>query len=160
MKFIPLTQGRMAIVDDKDYEWLNQWKWYVYKKRHTYYAVRMTGFRPQKQIFMHRLILNPPDGFESDHINHNGLDNRRANLRACTRSQNQQNKKAKLGVTSQYKGVHYRLGKLKKHWIAQIQINKKSIYLGYFKNEIAAAKAYDSKAVELFGDFAYLNFRI
>ncbi len=159
MKLIPLTQGKYAIVDDSDYEWLSHWKWHTFKGHKTHYAVRQTGLRPQKSILMHRLISNPPNGLEPDHINHNGLDNRRANLRLCTRTQNLQNARARQGGTSRYKGVSWdKWGKLKKQWRADIQINKKRIHLGYFENEIEAAQKYDQKAKELFGEFAYTNF--
>ena len=87
-KEIPLTQGKVAIVDDTDFDWLNQWKWYVLNKRPRYYAARSVGPRgKQTRIYMHRFILDPVSGMEPDHINGNGLDNRRANIVACTRSE-------------------------------------------------------------------------
>jgi hypothetical protein len=159
MKRIPLTQGKYAIVDDGDYKWLSQWKWYAVKSYNTYYAVRAYSRSCRKPIYMHKLILNPPDGFKSDHRNNNGLDNRRQNLRICTNSQNSQNKRAGQSGTSQYKGVYWhKQGKRKKRWVASIMTNYKPIHLGYFQNEIEAARAYDKEAKELFGEFAYTNF--
>jgi hypothetical protein len=107
-------------------------------------------------LSMHRMVVNAPKGLFVDHINHNGLDNRKANLRICTNLQNLRNKRPKTGCTSEYKGVHWCKGRNK--FRANIYLNKKAIHLGYFHDEIAAAKAYDEKARELFGEFAYLNF--
>jgi hypothetical protein len=107
---------------------------------------------------MHRIILNAPPHLVVDHINHNGLDNRKANLRLCTVAQNNQNTRphANPNKLSKYKGVS--LDKNRNLYIALIHRNKKNYYLGRFKNETDAAKAYDKKAAELFGEFAYLNF--
>lgn len=168
MKKIPLTRGKYALVDDADFEWLNQWKWCAQKSRHTYYAVRVKskGLK-QIQIFMHKLILNPPDGLKTDHINHSGLDNRRQNLRVCTLAENQWNQRLRKEMgeyKSEYKGVSwnkgqkYKGGRYKGGWRARIGIDKKQMYLGYFQSEIDAAKAYDKKAKELFGEFAETNF--
>lgn len=159
MKQIPLTQGKFAIVDDEYYEYLMQWKWYARKDENTYYAVRWI-MQNGKGIIqrMHRLILGlkKGDGKYTDHQNHNGLDNRLRNIRACTCSQNQQNRLPLKNISSRYKGVHLykRTGK----WKARIRLGKQSIHLGCFDKEIEAALAYDMKAKELFGEFAYLNF--
>lgn len=156
-KEISLTQGKVALVDLEDYEWLNQFKWRTKKDVHTFYAVRQEGAYPQKFFYMHREILNPPDGYSSDHINGNGLDNRRRNLRICTASQNQHNQKInEQRGSSKYKGVCWH--KAVEKFAAYIKANKKLIHLGYFQSEIEAAKAYDAKATELFGEFAKLNF--
>jgi len=161
MKQIPLTQGKFAIVDDKDYDWLNQWKWHAAKHPPGgyYYARRQTSRKNKKRwlISMHRQIMNVLSGMQIDHINHNSLDNRRCNLRICNQSQNNQNRsKAKNEKSSQYKGVSQRSGK--KKWRAHIQLNKEPLGIGSFDNEIEAARAYDNKAKELFGEFALLNF--
>ena len=159
MKRIKLTQGKFALVDDCDFKWLNQWRWYAQKGRNTYYAARSTRnhtTKKQQVICMHRLILNTPTGMESDHRDGNGLKNTRSNLRICTTSQNQHNQLPQKNTGSKYKGV-WRYKKDNK-WGSQIQINGKSINLGSFINEIDAALAYDAKARELFGEFAYLNF--
>jgi len=155
-KRIPLTQGKFAIVDDEDYERLSRFKWYTGKSRNTFYAVRsvkiMGKWITRK---MDRDILNVPIGFQVDHINRNGLDNRKVNLRTCTLAQNVRNRKTPKH-SSKYKGVSW--FKITKKWRAYIYPNNKFISLGYFMNEIDAAKAYDNKAKELFGEFACLNF--
>ena len=99
MKHIPLTQGKVAIVDDKDYEYLNQWKWYAHKKGNTYYARRsinykLNGKKKTRTIQMHNIVLSKTDvSKEIDHKNHNGLDNRLSNLRICTHAQNLANQR-------------------------------------------------------------------
>lgn len=94
MKLIPLTQGQFAVVDDSDYEWLNQWKWYANRNRYTYYAVRSDHTNGIiKQILMHREIMNTPNGMVVHHIDHNGLNNQRCNLKNCTESENQKNQR-------------------------------------------------------------------
>ena len=153
MKRIPLTQGKFALVDDKDYDYLMQWKWCVTKGGgtfRTYYACRTESSR---KISMHRQLLATPKGLQSDHINHNGLDNRRVNLRTCTVSANQQNQLPRLHGTSQHKGVSLH----RKSWVARIACYGKHGYLGAFRTEIEAAKAYNNAAKVLFGKFAYLN---
>ncbi len=148
MKKIPLTQGQFALVDDADYEWLNQWRWYCDNKG---YAVRHVG---KKAILMHRQIMNVLSKLEIDHKNRNRLDCQRNNLRICTRDDNRLNQ-TKRG-NQKYKGVR-KVSKSKKYE-ARIQFNGKRISLGLFNNESEAAKAYDSKALELHGQFACINF--
>ena len=106
---------------------------------------------------VHRKILGlfPNDGLEVDHINHNGLDNRRCNLRVCTRQQNQMNKRAMKG-SSKFKGVFWHSHA--KKWGACITLQGRNKYIGVFISEIDAARAYDRYAAEHFGEFAYLNF--
>jgi hypothetical protein len=161
-KLMPLTQDKYAIVDAEDYDQLGQYKWYAKKGGNTYYAAR--GVRVYKdgkyvgvkQILMHRVITNAPAGMMVDHRDHNGLNNRRSNLRLCTREQNAQNSRPRRGTSSRYKGVSRE--KARNSYIVHIRHNGKRISIGRFKSEIAAAKAYDKKARELFGRFAYLNF--
>ena len=105
---------------------------------------------------MHRLILKAEKGQVCDHINHNGLDNRRKNLRLCTNSQNFGNQRKRPNKSSIYKGVCFY--KRDSKWQVGIECNYKKYYLGRFDNEIEAAKVYDKKAAELFGEFAYTNF--
>jgi hypothetical protein len=156
MKEIPLTQGKKAIVDDEDYELLNSHKWHYtirgYARRH----IPSPDGRGQKTIYMHRLIVNIPEGKEVDHVNRDKLDNRKSNLRICTHSENQMNVKAKSNNSSGYKGVHWS-SKYKK-WIATIYKNGKQIYIGNFCDAETAAHAYDSAAEKLHGDFATLNY--
>lgn len=158
MKRILLTQGKYAIVDDEDFEWLNQWKWQAQKHSYDgYRAMRGAGGRKnQRTVYMHRVIMNAPKGLEVDHINHDTLDNQRKNLRLVTQSQNQQNSKKRKNCSSKYKGVHWH--KLTRKWRSKISSLGEPIHLGLYKSEIGAAKAYDKKAIELFGEFAYLNF--
>jgi len=150
---IPLTQGKFAIVDAEDYDRLNQDKWYAGKCKNTYYAGRVEG---GKTIKMHREIMHAPKGVLVDHINHNGLDNRKSNLRLCTHAQNCYNQQACATGTSKYKGVSWHKSNSK--WSARIRCDRKFYNLGEFDNQMEAAMAYDDKAVELFGEFAYLNF--
>jgi len=158
---IPLTQGKYATVDPERYEELTKYKWFAVRSERGYYALRMTkakrGSRVrQKAVRMHRVILKPPEGKFIDHINHNGLDNRSANLRICTMQQNVWNKRKQRGnYSSQYKGVNR--SKNDKKWKARITCNGKQILIGYFDDEKAAARAYDAKAAELFGKYASLN---
>lgn len=159
MKLIPLSQGKFTQVDDEDFEWLNQWKWSYLKNRKTGYAVRGIAIRGthNKMILMHREILNTPPDMESDHEDQNGLNNQRYNIRICTQSQNSMNRKKHSGnFTSKYKGVGWH--KTVKKWRARIKVNNKMRELGYFDNEIDAAKFYDERAKEIHGEFAYLNF--
>ncbi len=103
---------------------------------------------------MHNLIINTPDGMEADHINGNTLDNRRSNLRICTRGQNQRNRRGNLNGTSKYKGVSFK--NENKKWVAQIGF-KKNMFIGYYKTEIEAALAYNEAAKKYHGKFARLN---
>lgn len=164
MREIQLTHGKVALVDDEDYNWLNQYKWHatpITKDNRTSYArasIRISG--ELKHVRMHRLILGLIDPkIDTDHGDRNTLNNQRYNIKACTKSQNCCNKsKIRLGCTSVYKGVH----RSKKYgfWIARVMDkNTKRLYIGSFKNEIDAAKAYDQKALVLHGEFASLNFK-
>lgn len=157
MKKISLSQGRFALIDAEDFEFLNQWEWCYsrgYALRNEYIGM-IDGKQKAKRIPMHRLVNKTPDDLQTDHINGDKLDNRKCNLRSCTSSQNHMNKKSPKNSTSKYKGVHwYKKGK---KWKSEIRINKKGQYLGYFKSEIEAAKAYNKAAIELFGEFAKLN---
>ena len=157
MKRIPLTQGKFAIVDDEDFEELSKYKWRLSKRRITCYAITSI-YKASKQTteLMHRIIMKPKDGQWTDHRDGNGLNNIKSNLRLCTSSQNAQNRRALKNTTSKYKGVmwHPRL----KKWKAQIYSSVKCIYLGVFADEVEAAKTYDKKAKELFGEFAKFNF--
>lgn len=156
MKKIPLTQGKYALVDDADHRRLNQFKWCVYRGGGTFYATRQSPM-----ILMHREILGLKyhDGKYADHIDGNGLNNQRVNLRECTRQQNNHNSQSYLNASSKFKGVYRRKdGRKSRKWRAAITCNRIKTDIGTFSNEIQAAKAYDEKAKELFGEFARLNF--
>ncbi len=155
MKRIPLTQGMIAIVDDEDYEMLARHRWH-YRKPDTTTGRAGRRLGPHKQILMHQEIMGKKAGYEIDHINHNGLDNRRSNLRFCTPSQNHWNQRSRCG-TSKYKGVSWKASR--KKWTAQIYGDHKTFYLGLFVSEEDAARSYDRAARERFGEFAYCNFR-
>ncbi len=152
-RLIPLTQGKFAIVNAADYPAISRYKWTVLAAPNTFYAVRSEG---KTQIRMHRQILNAPPHLVVDHINHNGLNNTKKNIRLCTREQNNRNQKPHKNASSKYKGVTW--SKKDKTWFARIHKDKKNYHLGSFKKETDAAKAYDKKAKKLFGKFAYLNF--
>jgi len=161
MKQIPLTQNQFAIVDDEDFEFLNQWKWYALFDKNTqgFYARRndYTGNK-HTSIRMHRIVFNINDPkIIVDHIDGNTLNNCRSNLRVSTVSQNNSNRKPKWNSTSKYLGVH-RSNNCRR-WVAQISKNQKKIYLGIYKIEEDAANAYDLRAIELHGEFANLNFK-
>jgi len=151
---IKLSQGKYAIVDPEDYEKLIGYVWYAANALCTFYAQRNEN---GKSVRMHRQIMNPPAGFFVDHENHNGLDNRKANLQIVTPAENTYNKRKEKGsVSSRYKGVSFR--KSRNKWTAYISYRGRRINLGCFDDEIDAAKAYDEAAKELFGKFAFLNF--
>ena len=149
MQYIELTQGKQAVVDDEDYEWLSKYTWCVSNHNGTDYAVN------SRLEYMHRLILDPSPGMFCDHINHDGLDNRRENVRICTRTENQQNRRPQSGFVSKFKGVYRH--SVHKRWVAQIKIASKAYYCGLYKNEEDAALVYNIYAVTLFGKFAVLN---
>lgn len=160
-KQIPLTQGLFALVDDEDFEYLNQWKWQAQKHRNTFYATRKDGVWPnRKEVKMHRVIMNTPAGVETDHWDGDGLNNRRMNLRVCATNQNQHNRTRKnANNTSGYKGVTpYRRTDKENKWKAQLVLNGKLLYLGLYATPEDAARAYDRAAREYFGDFAATNF--
>lgn len=155
MKKIPLTQGQFALVDDADFDWLNQWKWCFYKDGRTGYAgraIKIAKTRKNKVILMHRLILKSKH--RTDHRDGDGLNNQRNNIRPASSSQNNRNRCSALGSSSKYLGVSWK--KYQKRWVAQIK-DKFVIHLGYFIHEIDAAKAYNKAAQKYHGEFARLN---
>jgi hypothetical protein len=157
---ITMKRGICAIVDPDDYYRLSRFHWYPQRGRSNVYAYRfepyLKGRKPRSHA-MHRDILHLPPGRICDHINGNGLDNRKANLRQSTYAQNSWNRpKGSIQSSSKYKGVckHNKDGK----WQAQIAVNRTRIYLGRFKTQTEAAKAYDNAAKKYHKEFASLNF--
>ncbi len=158
MKLIPLTQGQFAQVDDEDFEYLNQFKWFAHKNRYKFYAMRKVkkGTGKWAPMSMHRILLGLIDPkIYADHKDRNGLNNQRYNLREANGSQNNANKESRKNSSSKYLGVKW----YKKHekWTSAIKLNYKTYHLGYFDLEEMAALAYNTKAVELHGEFANLN---
>jgi hypothetical protein len=153
MKTIPLTQGKVAIVDDEDFERVNQFKWYVHDVDNLFYAYRRQGRK--SSLKMHRFILGLDDPkIHIDHKNHNGLDNQKKNLRVCNRNQNQHNRRKQKG-SSRFKGVTWY--KPLKKWRAQICVNNKQMHIGVFLSEQDAAIAYNQAATKYFGEFAHVT---
>lgn len=151
---VPLTKGKVALVDKEDYEEVSKYNWYCstlgyavrnYKKR--------DGSRGKK--FMHREILRAPKDKNIDHVNHNTLDNRKDNLRFANKSKNGMNRQVNSNNTTGYKGVILR--KDTKKYRAHITKNSKRYWLGQYETVEKAAKAYNKKAIELFGEYAKLN---
>jgi len=160
MKEIPLTQGKIALVDDEDYGWVSKFRWYAMKTQSgAWYAKRHVGEDKNGNPFvelMHRFVLGNPSATEIDHEDCNGLNNQKGNLRICTRSQNIGNRRKFFNPknTSQFKGVSW--NSRDRRWVLQYFGSKNG--LRYFRKEIDAARAYDEWAKEKFGRFARLNF--
>jgi len=155
---ILLTRGKMALVDDDDFEWLSEWKWQAIQPNPQapwlWYARNSAGY-------MHRLILGLTDRhIQTDHRDNNGLNNQRSNLRPATSSQNGRNRRLRKGISSQYRGVRYHSNTTNRVWEAQIKVRGANISLGYFEDEIEAAKAYDEAARAMLDDFARTNFLV
>ena len=150
---IRLNQDTVTLVDSEDLRDINLHRWFLSRTKYgNQYAKRNEKGR---SIYMHREIMNPPPHMEIDHINGDGLDNRKQNLRICTRSQNQRNSKKRIVKSSNFKGVCF--DKTGNKWRARIYYEKKNNQIGQFDTDFEAAEAYDKKAIELFGEFARLN---
>jgi len=167
MRSIPLTKGRVALVDDSDFDEISQFTWYAVERRHCCYAARYayeggdgSGARgargTQFSVFMHRQITKAPAGLYVDHRNGDGLLNTRENLRTCTPSQNQHNRRHfQTGKSSRFIGVVW--DRRRNKWMAHIKDGGKTIFLGRFVDETDAAAARDCAAIKLFGEFASTN---
>lgn len=146
---IPLSRGLFATVDDDAGIEITGHKWQALNG----YAGRRAGLR---HLYMHRVIMGAPEGMQVDHANRDTLDNRRANLRLCSRAENQGNRQKQRGeMSSAYKGVSYDRPRHK--WQACIKVGRRTVHLGRFDTQEAAARSYNKAAVEHFGNFACLN---
>lgn len=153
-KAVPLTKGYYALVDEEDYERVMEYNWHMCGgKQHKYARAYING----KGKLLHRLIVHPKKGMVVDHINGNGLDCRKSNMRVCTQEENTRNSVSMSQTSSVYKGVS--LVKDKNRWVANIGYRGTKIHLGVFNTEIEAAKAYDEAAKKYHKDFARLNFQ-
>lgn len=160
-RLIPLGNKFWTIVDESDYEWLMQWKWFAKKNRNGgYYVYRNMHVSKGKAtiVAMHTVIANRSGKDEVDHADRCGLNNSRLNLRPCDSWQNRANRIANRKSVTGFKGVFLRPWKKHKRYEARIGFQRKTISLGYFVFSEEAARAYDRKAIELFGEFALLNF--
>jgi len=156
---VPLTKGKVALIDDEDAPTVLAYKWTAMHvpRSKKWYARR--GFKgsdgKQKTMLLHRFILGAPSDKQVDHINNDGLDNRRANLRLCTNAQNHHN----MGLTTRnktgFKGI---MRKSNGRYLVHVRAQNKVYHVGTFRTAEEAARAYDSKAKELHGEFARLNF--
>lgn len=157
---IPLTQNKIALVDQEDYGRLAQFSWYAYRERKSgrWYARRTLRVGGKGgTLDMHRAVLEAPDDTRVDHVrNEHSLDNRRANLRFATASQNGANRGLSRNNKSGYKGIVWFPDR--HQWCARITLSRKRICLGYYESKLEAARAYDMAALKLFGKFARLNF--
>lgn len=157
-KLIPLFgkhgEGKFAIVDDEDYEFLSQYKWFAFypgRGNHVYARAIVN----KKDFLMHKLLIKSPEGMVIDHIDGNSLNNQRKNLRVCSIADNVKNQKIRIDNKSGFKGVYWK--KDKRKWEVTLQINGNKIFGGYYKNKIDAAKAYNFHALKYFGEFAKIN---
>jgi len=158
MREIPLSQGKVALVDDEDYETVSRFKWCTIKGHNeTIYAARYVrrADGTQTTVRMHRVIMKASASVQVDHENHDGLDNRRANLRLATSAENNRNTRMRKNNASGYKGVSW--DQRANKWYAQIMANGRNIALGMFANIDDAADAYDEAARQLHGEFAHTN---
>lgn len=149
MKKIPLTQGQFALVDDKDYLGLSKFKWCANKDKNTFYVRRK---KEGRVIRMHREILSAPPSMHVDHIDGNGLNNQRNNIRLCTSQENARNRRVGHKSISEYKGVAWSHASRK--WAAHIKVHGKQVHLGYFFCLMKAVKAYSVAAKKYYGEFA------
>ena len=153
MKTIQLTQGKETVVDDADFDYLNQHKWFCvyigYAPKYPYAFRKVNG----KAITMHRFLLAPEKGFVIDHVNGDGLDNRRSNLRVCTQRQNTYNRRPNRSSRSGIKGVSFSTANPSKPWVAVI--GKPRRYLGSFRTKEEAGQTYAAAALEMYDQYAY-----
>ncbi len=155
MKTIKLTQNKVTLIDDEDFERVSQHNWYAHISKDNWRAEREEKINGRKKILiMSRFIMNVVNSkMLVDHKNHNTLDNQKSNLRICTNSENCQNRRKRENNRSGFKGVSW--SKIAKRWRAQIKTNGKGIHLGYFNDPELAHKAYCKAAIKYHGEFAH-----
>lgn len=151
MKKIPLQRGKFALVDDDDFERVYCYRWSAVRPRDLWYAITTIG---GKTVSLHQFIMQPPPGFQVDHIDNNGLNCTKHNMRVCTNQQNSRNRRHRSNSIVPYKGIN----KQWHRWHARIVVNGKHHHLGTFSTPKEAAMAYDRAAILYFGEFARLNF--
>lgn len=150
---IPLTQGKVALVDDEDYDWLMQWKWHAFWSGFHFYAARKAPAPERsRMIYMHRQITGAGKGEDVDHRDSDGLNNQRCNLRRCTHAENMRNRGAQSNNRSGLKGVSF-YNKTKK-WRARIRVDGRQRTIGYYATPELAHAAYCAAARSLHGEFA------
>jgi hypothetical protein len=143
-----------SLVDDEDFAEINRHKWSPDQRGDNFYVIaRPYGYK-EKQVYLHRFLMKPSSDLTVDHIDHNGLNNQKSNLRVCTQAENLRNRRLQSNNTSGYKGAYWH----RTSWVARIKHNGKNKHLGVFSDLIDAAKAYDAAAKEYCGEFAKLNF--
>lgn len=152
-KLIELSNNKVAIVDDNVFDSLSVYKW-SFNGRYAHRSKWLKGGKT-KHFYMHRDIMSPPDGYDTDHVNGNKLDNRKCNLRVCTRSQNNANMGKPSHNTSGYRGVSW--DKRANKWLAKLTCDSKAILSKHFDNKMDAVNAYNLAMINVFGSFAKLN---
>lgn len=153
---VPLTQGKVALIDGEDVERVLKYQWHACHRPPNWYAATSAERRRGRVIYLHRLIANARNGEHVDHINGDGLDCRRQNLRLCTNAQNRRNMRINRGA-SRYKGVAKSTKNGSRQWEAYIWHNNKKVGLGWYRNEDEAARAYNAAALKYHAEFARLN---
>ena len=154
MKRIPLSQGKFALVDDEDFETVGQMRWYTMRIHNVWYAASSQAVEGTR-VYLHRFLMDPPSDMEVDHINGDGLDNRRENLRVCLHRDNLRNVRRTVTSRSGFRGV---LKTRSGRWEARTKRLGRIIHIGTFDTPEEAARARDRKIIELHGEFAVLNF--
>lgn len=148
---------KIILIDDEDYELFCSHNWHFVKGRNTFYLyTNIIKDKKRKTVALHQIILTCPKDMCIDHIDRNGLNNQRSNLRVCNRSENQCNQFKRKNTSSQYRGVSW--NKYQQRWECYINKDQKRTFIGKFKSEVEAARKWDEYAKKIHGEFARLNF--